>query len=105
MPKNKKDVKVDLTLLKKLIVELENSLATADGIRAEETDENIHNYIVEMSKASGVAAGIVEEATLLISDCRQAIRYNTSAIGKDDPLSSLLGVLKGSGGSGLPGSN
>jgi len=104
MEKNK-DAKIDLTLLKKLVGELEATLATADGIKAEKTEENVSDYVVEMSKCAGLAAGVAEEATLLIADVRQAIRYNTSPAPKDDTLSSILGVLKGSGGSGLPGSN
>lgn len=103
MPKSKKEVKIDLTLLKKLVGELESNLATADGIREEKTDTNVYDYVVEMSKSMGIAAGIVQEATMLVGDIQFAVKHNTSGAGKDESLSSLLSILKG--GSEKPGSN
>lgn len=105
MPKEKKGAKVDLTLLKKMVGELESSLATADGIVDNKTEENVYDYVIEMSKCTGLAAGIMQEATMLMGDIQSAIRLNTSPAGKEEhPLASILGALKGGNG-GLPGSN
>lgn len=103
MSKNKDDVKVSLVLLKKLVASLETTLETANTIAESKTDDNVNDYFVEMSKGTGIAAGIVAEASLLVADIRQAIRLNTSPASlKDDGLNSLLEALKGSG---TPGAN
>jgi len=105
MSKNRDDVKVSLVLLKKLVDSLESTLDGANAIAETKTDDNVSDYVVEMSKGTGIAAGIVAEASLLVADIRQAIKLNTSPSGqKDDGLSSLLEALKGPG-SGLPGAN
>lgn len=103
MPKNKEDVKVSLDLLKKLVNTLETTLAGADVIMANKTPENVADYVVEMAKCTGLAAGVAQEASLLVGDMRQAIKLNTSPASKDDDvLASLLDGLKGPG---LPGTN
>ena len=98
MGKNAK--KIDLTLLKKLVGELESTLATAEGIKNDAGDVN--EYVVEMQKGAGLAAGVMTEATLLIGDIAVAVRSGTSP--DKDPLATILGALKGGGG-GLPGTN
>ncbi len=104
MPKDKKNLKVDLTLLKRLVTELDAALEGAEQIAANKSDENVQDYIVEMSKATGIAAGVLQEATMLIGDINQMVRINTMSAGKEDPLGSLLSVLKGGTGN-LPGAN
>jgi len=76
----------------------------AEQIAANKSDENVQDYIVEMSKATGIAAGVLQEATMLIGDINQMVRINTMSAGKEDPLGSLLSVLKGGTGN-LPGAN
>jgi hypothetical protein len=98
MPKN---AKVDLTLIKRLIGELESTLATAESIKTDSKD--MVEYIVEMQKAAGLASGVMTEAGLLIGDI-VSVAHGTAGPEKDG-LSKLLGsVLKGGGG-GLPGTN
>lgn len=90
--------KIDLTLLKKLVGELESSLGTADGIKAVEGD--ITEYIVEMAKAAGLCAGVMQEAAMLVAD----VQSNVMAVQSPSPNKSsdifekLLGSLKGPGG-------
>lgn len=98
MGKNSK--KVDLTLLKRLVGELESTLATAEGIKNDSQDVN--EYVVEMQKAAGLAAGVMTEATLLVGDIAVAVRSGSSP--EKDPLATILGAIKGGGG-GLPGTN
>lgn len=100
----KEDVKVDLTLLKKLVSALESQLDAANAIAAAKNNENVADYVVEMSKATGISASIAKEASLLVGDIRQAIKLNTSPSAGADDLEAILGPLL-KGGSGLPGSN
>src|SRR5574338_1696183 len=97
-----KNQKVDLPLIKKLLGELESSLATAEGIKAHDPESDVTDYIVELSKAAGLAANVMTEAGLLTGDIAAAIRScQTNSAGKD-PLAAILGAIKGPGG-GLPG--
>jgi len=100
-----KVAKVDLTLLKKLVGELESSLGTAEGIKADKQDtSDLHDYVIEMSKCAGLAAGIMTEATMLIGDIGAVVRQSQGPSPSDkDPLSKILGAIKGNGG--LPGTN
>lgn len=59
--------KVDLTLLKRLVLELESSIAEAEK-KSDSVTSSYPEFAVEMFKASGLCAGIVKEATLLVSD-------------------------------------
>jgi hypothetical protein len=88
--------KVDLTLLKKLVGELEASLTTADGIKTAEGD--ITEYIVELSKAAGLTAGVMQEAGMLIGDIQnQVMQVQNPTPSKSDFLEKLLGGIKGGG--------
>ena len=94
-----KNVKVDLKILKRLVGELEASLATAEGIKE---DIDTSDYIVEMSKCVGLTAGIVAESTMLVGDIQHAMHLSSGPAPKSDPLSKLLAGLKGGG---EPGTN
>lgn len=100
----KKEVKVSLVLLKQLYESLESSINAADAVIEDKDPKKINEYIIEMSKCMGIAAGVVQEATLVIGDIRAAVRINTQpgAATKDDSLTSLLNIL---GGKDMPGSN
>jgi hypothetical protein len=88
--------KVDLTLLKKLVGELESSLTTADGIKTAEGD--VTEYIVELSKAAGLTAGVMQEAGMLIGDIQsQVMQVQSPGPAKSDFLEKLLGGIKGGG--------
>lgn len=54
---------VDLKILKTLSAALAEALETADLAKDDNT-----KYVVELSKAAGVALGIVNEATMLTGD-------------------------------------
>ena len=94
--------KVNLELLKKLVAELENHLNISDALNkaAPELDANQHEYIIEMSRAAGVASGIVSESTMLIGDIHRAVRLGNAPDLKDSlSLDKLLGDLTGVKGS------
>jgi len=86
--------KVDLTLVKKLVSELEASLTAADVIL--DTDKNA--YFVEMSKSAGLAAGLMQEASLLIMDIYAVANTNQpNPAQKNEFLNNPLFGIKGSG--------
>lgn len=88
---------VDLRILKKLVAELESTLAVADLI-AEKGNADKSDHVVELSKASGLCTGLMQEASLLVLDIHAIVR--TTQIPSDkgnDLISSLLGAIKGPG--------
>lgn len=86
--------KVDLALMKKLVSELEASLTAADVIL--DTDKD--SYFVEMSKSAGLAAGLMQEASLLIMDIYAVANANQpNPSQKNEFLNNPLFGLKGGG--------
>lgn len=89
--------KVDLTVLKRLVSELEAELATADGIKTDVNADKVE-WLVSLNKATGLAAGVLTEAGLLMGDIQQLVAGGPSAMSPDkDLLTKLLGGLKGPG--------
>lgn len=88
---------IDLTLLKRLVGELETSLQVAEGIKTS-VDVDVAEYIVEMSKAAGLCAGVMSEAGMLIGDLQQAtLSVQSPSADKTAFLDKILGPLKGGG--------
>jgi len=88
--------KVDLDQLKRLVAELESTLSAAESIATDVKADRVE-YVVEMNKATGLAAGIMMEAGLLMGDIQQLIQGVGSPTAKADFLEKLLGTLKGPG--------
>jgi hypothetical protein len=90
---------VDLTLLKRLVSELELSLDSADKLRGVKGSEN--DWTIELNKATGLAAGTMSEAGMLAGDIQHLIAgFASPSSGKgSDLLEKLLGGLK------VPGSS
>ena len=78
---------VDLKLIKRLVVELENHLNTAEGIRTSNDFDSVE-YFTEMSRAMGVVSGVAQEAACLIGDIQLTIKDNMH------PKEDLLSILK-----------
>lgn len=92
-----KNPKVDLDLVKKLITELESALNVAEAIKTD-SKPGMQDYIVEMQKAAGLAAGVMSEAALLVLD----IKTLTTSVQGASPKSTaaidkFLSALKGGG--------
>lgn len=85
--------KVNLDLLKKLVDSLEKIVSEAENLR----ENNVQDYIIEMSKATGLATSTMLEATALVSDIQNAIASTQSpaSSAKSDPLVKLLAGIKG----------
>lgn len=88
---------VDLTLLKRLVAELESSLNTVESIRTDVKADKVEMN-VEASKAVGLSSGIMQEAGMLILDIH-ALLEGQIPKAKSDILEKLLGTLKGPGSS------
>lgn len=85
--------KVDLTLLKRLVAELEGSLNTVDAIQTDvNTDTN--EFVVEASKAVGLAAGVMQEAAEIMVRIHAVIDGTQATKGKGDLLDKILGPFK-----------
>lgn len=97
-----KKVKIDTSLLRQLADELDVLLESCNSIRGEEKPdrETVKKYVVEMSKAAGLAAGVTQEATALIMDINHEIRSVQSPTDPMDSLEKLLGLKPPSGGYG-----
>jgi hypothetical protein len=89
--------KVDLTILKKLVGELESTLSTADAI-ATAVDPDTAEHVVELSKAAGLCSGIMQEAAMLVLDIQMSVRQ-TPVDKSSNMLDTLLNTIKGGNGS------
>lgn len=93
--------KINLDLLKSLVSELETSIQAAEALKVD--PQNTVSYIVEMSKAAGLSAGVMQEASMLIVDIYALVGASqgggTKATATLDYMEKLLGPIKGSGGS------
>jgi len=75
----KEELKADLTLLKKMTVELEKFLQKTYKIRddtQEMSRDEYHLFTVEVSKAIGLLAGISRESGLLVGDLTKIIEMS-----------------------------
>lgn len=88
--------KVDLATLKRLVAELESTLSAAEGIQTDVAADKVE-FIVEANKATGLAAGIMMEAGLLMGDIQNLIQGAGAPASKADFLEKILGGLKGPG--------
>jgi hypothetical protein len=87
---------IDLEIIKRLVVELEASVKRAEDIKAAAGDKI--EWIVELNKASGLAAGIMSEGALLAGDIQMTVQGGPPASsGKQDFMEKILGGLKGPG--------
>ncbi len=95
--------KINLSLLKECVEALELSLSAAKDLENVRTEQEKNALIIELSKAAGVAAGIMQEASLLVMDI-QAIARSLQVSAPSDSDKILNQVLptssKGTGNSG-----
>lgn len=87
--------KVDLDQLKRLVAELESTLSAAESIATDVKADRVE-FVVEMNKATGLAAGIMMEAGMLMGDIQHLIQ-GAGSPAKSDLLEKLIGTLKGPG--------
>lgn len=90
--------KIDLTLLKRLVTELESSLNTVESLKTDVTN-NGHEVVVEASKAIGLASGVMQEAGAIIMDIGFLLEGEPAPKSQAEFLQKLLGSLKGPGNS------
>jgi hypothetical protein len=90
--------KVDLTILKRLVAELESTLNTAEGIQTDVAPDKAE-YSVEVNKATGLAAGVMMESALLMGEIQALLQGLSAPSSKLDFLEKILGGFKGPGNS------
>jgi hypothetical protein len=96
MPK----AQVDLTMLKRMMSELEEQLAQALEIVNKNPIPNREitiDYVVEMNKAAGLAGGLMTEAGMIIGDIQRAMSGNPETASSKELMSKLMSGLKGTG--------
>ena len=93
--------KINLTILKRMVSELESSILRVDAITGVTSADKVET-IVELNKATGLAAGVLTEAGLLMGDIQYLISGGAGQndASKNDFIKQLLGGLGGSKGSG-----
>jgi len=91
--------KVDLTLIKKLVNELEMAMETADNSKESGTTKHPHERIVDLSKAAGIATSMAMECSYLSLDIQALIKDIQMTPGSKDDVSKLLSNLLKPGGS------
>lgn len=85
--------KVDLTLLKRLVAELESAVGTVEGIQTDvNTDHN--EFMVEASKAAGLAAGVMQEAAVVLMQLHDTMDGTQNSAGAQDFLDKILSPFK-----------
>jgi Mg2+ and Co2+ transporter CorA len=91
-------MKVDISYLKELVVELETLLSEADLLKDSksgnsERDEAFNKkFLVTMCKTAGVCMGITQEGSMLIGDIQKVIGSSfASPKAKEDAIEALLG--------------
>jgi hypothetical protein len=88
--------KIDLTLIKRLMGELEAHVNTMESIKTD-VPSNQTELVVEASKAAGLAAGVMQEAGALMVDIHVFVEGTSAASSKSEFLDKLLGSIKGPG--------
>jgi hypothetical protein len=96
---------INLSLMKKLIVELESTMTEADRLREQvETHKPSINEdtkvecLIALNKALGLTAGILTEAGMLMGDLQHQMHGAAGASAKTDIMDQILGSLGGVGG-------
>jgi len=96
---------VNLTLIKKLVAELDMMVTASKNMPIDSADE-ANELIIHASKASGIATGISQEAALIVKDLYMVVTNaskaaysaggtNAGAVhSADDALLSMLGLSK-----------
>ena len=94
---------IDLTLFKRLVSEFESLLAKISVLEA---DENLlrDDYVVELSKLTGLASGIVTESTLLVYDVQAVVKAATMVASPKNYIEQLLNAASGVSSPKTPGS-
>ena len=93
-----RNIKIDLSLLKKMLVELELQLNSAylirDELNVKHVDEKFQKYIIELSKAIGIISGMAQESSLLIGDIQKLVQMSAPAPDVSNEFESILSSLK-----------
>ena len=92
-----KDMKADLTLLKRLMLEFEASLEEAyeyrDNEEVSKTKEAYQDFVIMLAKSSGYLLAIINESNLLTNDLAKLSQVSSASFTNDADL-SIASILK-----------
>jgi hypothetical protein len=88
--------KVDLTLLKRLVAELEGHLNVAEHILTN-VNPDVNEMVIEADEAIGLAGGIMHETLNVMVGIQEMVNAAQNVEGRTDLLSKILSPFKGSG--------
>jgi hypothetical protein len=103
-------LKADLSFLKQYVKEIDAALEYAYSIRDNGSDlstEEYRNFLIELSKTSGLLIGLAQEASLLVADLEKIARYSIPVLTSQtvsntekaqDLLNNIIKSAKGSRG-------
>ena len=85
---------IDLSIVKRLVSELEASLNRSEEMQANQDNSGPNlELIVEMNKATGLATGFMAEGSMLMGDI-QSVLKDSQIPPKNDFIEKLMGGLK-----------
>lgn len=87
--------KVDLTLLKRLIGEMEGHLNVAENILTD-ANPDVNELVVEADKAIGLAGGVMQEAMEVMVQIQELANTARASGNRTDLLDRILAPFKGS---------
>ena len=92
--------KINLDLVKAILAELEADLVSAEKIRETGTDPQA--YVIQLSRAIGLASGVSQEALMLIADMNKLVQMAAAATQSNDKsvledIKQALGKINGKG--------
>jgi len=97
-------LKMNLSLIKKLVEALEESQSICDNMRNNTDTTDINDFSVEMARSYGICMGIMQEGAALSGDVQEILKSYSSAplkSGQVDLMQDLLSKIKGNiGGTG-----
>jgi len=95
-------LKMNLSLIKKLVEALEESQSICDNMRNNTDTTDINDFSVEMARSYGICMGIMQEGAALVGDVQEILKSYSSAPSEQvDLMQDLLSKIKGNiGGTG-----
>lgn len=87
--------KLDLTVLKTFVAEVEKASEAAHGKFDEKSDAIQTEYLVELAKMAGLLVSVVQEANLLVGDIQRTIKTNSSPKPSQAEIQKMMSKLYG----------
>jgi hypothetical protein len=87
--------KLDLTVLKTFVAEVEKAAEAAHNKYDEKSDSIQTEYLVELAKMAGLLVSVVQEANLLVGDVQRTIKNSSSPKPSQAEIQKMMSKLYG----------